>query len=294
MILAIIPARYDSTRFPGKPLVDLKGKPMIQRVWEQARQAKSVDEVLVATDDARIAAVVESFGGLAVMTPRSCASGTDRIAIAARGFRGPATGRPLHANDIVINVQGDEPLLPPAMIDQLVALIRKSKAPMATLMRPLAGREEYLNPNCVKAVAGKNGRALYFSRSPIPMLRDGGKTPSGPFTGLHVGIYAYRAAFLQKLAKFRPTPLEKLEKLEQLRVLENGYDIALGTTRLKSQAVDTPRDAAKVRAQLTMNPAEVLELDTYSDKQIRQWSAEDTWKSGEKASWLNRRRTKAK
>ncbi len=239
MILAVIPARYDSSRFPGKPLVDLKGKPMIQRVWERAKAARSVDEVLVATDDARIAAVVKSFGGKAVMTPKSCASGTDRIAIAVRKFRGRAS--------VVVNVQGDEPLLPPAMIDQLVALMRKSKAPMGTLMRPLENRAEYLDPNCVKAVADGKGRALYFSRAPIPHLREGGSRPEGAFVGLHVGIYAYRAAFLQKLARMGQTPMETLEKLEQLRVLENGYSIAIAQTRLHSQAVDTPADAAKVR-----------------------------------------------
>ena len=240
-VLGLIPARYESSRFPGKPLVDLKGKPMIQRVWEQAMKAKSLDAVAVATDDLRIKRVVESFGGLAIMTPLDCVSGTDRIAIAVRklGGKGPS---------IVVNVQGDEPLLPPQMIDQLVALIRKSGAPMATLCRPLASRGEYLNPNAVKVVTDKAGKALYFSRSPIPMQREGGKkAPAGPYVGLHVGIYAYRAGFLQKLARFKPTPLELAEKLEQLRVLENGYSIAVGQTRLSSQAIDTPADAAKVR-----------------------------------------------
>jgi 3-deoxy-manno-octulosonate cytidylyltransferase (CMP-KDO synthetase) len=242
--LAIIPARYQSSRFPGKPLVDLKGKPMIQRVWEQAMQAKSLDAVAVATDDLRIKRVVESFGGMAIMTPKSCVSGTDRIAIAARKFGRRAS--------IIVNVQGDEPLLPPKMIDQLVALLKKSKAPMATLCRPLE-RGSQGNPNHVKVVMDKAGRALYFSRAAIPYQRDPLRGAGGPavrpyaYVGLHVGIYAYRADFLQKLAKFRPTPLEGLEKLEQLRVLENGYGIAVGVTRGLSVAVDTPADAQKVR-----------------------------------------------
>lgn len=236
MILAIIPARYSSSRFPGKSLVDLKGKPMIQRVWEQAMKAKSVDAVAVATDDLRIKRVVESFGGIAIMTPKSCASGTDRIAIAAKKFGKKAR--------IVVNVQGDEPLLPPGMIDQVVALIKKSKAPMATLCRPLE-RGEYGNPNNVKVVMDKQGKALYFSRAAIPHDREGkGKLQS---VGLHVGLYAYRADFLQKVAKLTPTSLEQLEKLEQLRVLENGYSIAVGLTKGMSVAVDTPADAAKVR-----------------------------------------------
>jgi 3-deoxy-manno-octulosonate cytidylyltransferase (CMP-KDO synthetase) len=241
VILALIPARYASSRFPGKPLIDLKGKPMIQRVWEQTMKAKSVDAVAVATDDLRIKRVVESFGGLAIMTPIHCVSGTDRVAIAARKIKGRKPG-------IVVNVQGDEPMLPPAMIDQLVALVKKSGAPMATLCRPLRDKAEYLNSNAVKVVADKAGRALYFSRSPIPMWRDGGtKAPIGPQVGLHVGLYAYRYDFLQRLAKLKPTPLELTEKLEQLRVLENGYDIALGQTRLVSQSIDTPEDAERVR-----------------------------------------------
>ncbi len=235
--LGLIPARYASARFPGKPLIDLEGKPMIQRVWEQAMRARSLDRVAVATDDLRIKRVVESFGGTVVMTPASCASGTDRIAVAARALN-------LKSRGLVVNVQGDEPLLPPAMIDQVVALLKKSGAPMATLCRPLE-KGEYADPNCVKVVMGKSGQALYFSRAPIPYDRHGmGRLVS---VGLHVGLYAYRGAFLQALAGLKPTPLEQLEKLEQLRVLENGYAIAVGQTRLKSTAVDTPADAAKVR-----------------------------------------------
>jgi 3-deoxy-manno-octulosonate cytidylyltransferase (CMP-KDO synthetase) len=242
-VLALIPARYASSRFPGKPLIDLKGKPMIQRVWEQAMKAKSLDAVAVATDDLRIKRVVESFGGLAIMTPVHCVSGTDRIAIAVQNLKKKPS--------IVVNVQGDEPLLPPQMIDQLVNILKKSDAPMATLCRPLEDRAEYLNPNAVKVVIDKVGKALYFSRAAVPLVRDSvgaGRWPARhPGVGLHIGIYAYRADFLQKLARFRPTPLEMTEKLEQLRVLENGFEIAVGQTRLASHAIDTPQDAARVR-----------------------------------------------
>ena len=234
-VLGLIPARYASGRFPGKPLIDLKGKPMIQRVWEQAMRAKSLDAVAVATDDLRIKRVVEAFGGVAVMTPVSCASGTDRIAMAVRklGLK-PA---------MVVNIQGDEPLLPPAMIDQLVEVLKKSGAPMATLCRPL-GPGDLANPHAVKVVLGLNGRALYFSRAAIPHARDKAALAS---VGLHVGLYAYRAPFLQQLARLKPTPLEKIEKLEQLRVLENGFGIAVGLTRLRSHSVDTPADAQRIR-----------------------------------------------
>ena len=235
MNLILIPARFASARFPGKPLVDLKGKPMIQRVWEQACKAKGVDAVGVATDDRRIATVVKAFGGTAVMTPVSCVSGTDRIARAARKWR-------LKDSDLVINVQGDEPLLPPKMIEELVALMKKSGAPMGTLCRAIRNSDEWASPNCVKAIY-EGDRALYFSRV---QFKKSPKNSKG--MGLHVGIYAYRWGFLKKLAKLRQTPMEKLERLEQLRVLENGYSIAIAETSLQSQAVDTPTDAAKVRA----------------------------------------------
>jgi 3-deoxy-manno-octulosonate cytidylyltransferase (CMP-KDO synthetase) len=239
-VLGLIPARYASSRFPGKPLIDLKGKPMIQRVWEQAMRCRSLDAVAVATDDERIKRVVEAFGGLAVMTPAHCASGTDRIALAVRKLR-------LRGMSVVVNVQGDEPMLPPAMIDQVVAVLRRSGAPMATLCRPLRDRAEFLNPNAVKVVMDLGGRALYFSRSPIPHPRSGPWPATLPSVGLHVGLYAYRADFLQKLAKLRPTALEQAEKLEQLRVLEHGHAIAVGRTLLSSHSIDTPGDARRLR-----------------------------------------------
>ena len=250
-VLAFIPARFASSRFPGKPLIDLKGKPMIQRVWERARQARGVDAVYVATDDARIATVVRSFGGEAILTPKSCPSGTDRIAAALKKL-----GR-VPGDAIVVNMQGDEPLLPPAMVAQLVSVLKKSGAPMATLARPLAPGD-YTNPNAVKVLWDARGLALYFSRAAIPYHRDrpgqdpSGKVPSGDSLrlGLHVGLYAYRCAFLKRLAAVRPCALEKAEKLEQLRVLDLGERVAVGFTRLHSAAVDTPDDARRVRALL--------------------------------------------
>jgi len=240
-VYAFIPARFASTRFPGKPLIDLKGKPMVQRVWEQACKAKGVDAVYVATDDKRIATVVQAFGGKAIMTPVSCPTGTDRLAAVLKKLKGVKDG------DIVINVQGDEPLLPPSMIELVVKALKTSGAPMATLARPLT-QDEYLNPNNVKVLWDAKGLALYFSRAPIAYHRDKpGKLPVGLRLGLHVGLYAYRVGFLKRLAKIKPMALEMAEKLEQLRVLDLGECIAIGFTKALSVAIDTPADAAKVR-----------------------------------------------
>jgi 3-deoxy-manno-octulosonate cytidylyltransferase (CMP-KDO synthetase) len=241
--LGVIPARFGSSRFPGKPLVDLCGKPMLQWVWEQAMKAKSLDAVLIATDDARIARVAKAFGAEAVMTPVSCPTGTDRIALAARG-RGAG---------IVVNIQGDEPLLPPALIDTLVALLKKDKAAsMATLAHPITDAAEFANPNAVKVVLGVDGRALYFSRAAMPFARNapngrGAEGPNGRLGLKHIGLYAYRASFLQAFTRLKPTPLEQLEALEQLRALEHGHAIQVGIVGRPTQAVDTPQDAAKVR-----------------------------------------------
>lgn len=249
-VLAFIPARFASSRFPGKPLIDLKGKPMIQRVWERAAKARGLDAIYVATDDARIAAVVRSFGGHALMTPSSCPSGTDRIAAALKTLGGV----PDHA--ILVNVQGDEPLLPPAMIERAVAALKASGAPMATLARPLENGE-YADPNAVKVLWDEHGLALYFSRAAIPFNRDQpGRLPvpgpragarGGLRLGLHVGLYAYRAGFLRRLAAARPCALEIAERLEQLRALDMGERIAVSFIRAHSTAVDTPADAARVR-----------------------------------------------
>ena len=240
-VLAFIPARFASTRFPGKPLIDLKGKPMIQRVWEQACKAKGLDAVYVATDDQRIAAAVGSFGGRALMTPSSCPSGTDRLAAALKRLKGVAD------DAILVNVQGDEPLLPPAMVEQVVAVLKRTGAPMATLARPLT-QAEYLSPNNVKVLWDAKGLALMFSRASIAYHRDKpGVLPQGLRLGLHVGLYAYRAGFLKRLTRVKPTALELTEKLEQLRVLDLGERIAVGFTTAQSHAIDTPADAARVR-----------------------------------------------
>lgn len=231
----VIPARYASTRLPAKALLRQTGKYLVQHVYEQARRSKRVDEVIVATDDPRILAAVEGFGGRVVLTRRDHPSGSDRVAeVAAR----------LDA-DIIINVQGDEPLIDPQAIDRLPALLEKDPtAAMATLATPLREMEQWLNPNCVKVVTDGSGQALYFSRSPIPYVRDGQpdfrKEP--PMFLQHLGIYAYRREFLLRLAKLPPTRLEQLEKLEQLRVLSAGQRIQVGIVPRPSIGVDTMED----------------------------------------------------
>ncbi len=250
-VVVVIPARFASSRFPGKPLIDLAGRPMIQRVWERARAARGVDAVHVATDDVRIAQVVRAFGGSALMTPPGCASGTDRIEAALRRLPG------LPADAVVVNVQGDEPLLPPAMVEAVVAALRTTSAPMATLAGPL-DPERYRDPNAVKVLWDRRGLALYFSRAPLPYHRDRpGDLPRARTAGagalrvgLHIGLYAYRRGFLARFARSRPCALELAERLEQLRALDLGERIAVAPTRLSSAAVDTPADAARVRALL--------------------------------------------
>ncbi len=243
-VVVVIPARYASSRLPGKPLADINGKPMIQHVVERARQATLVHDVIVATDDQRIADAVHGFGGTAVMTPVDCQSGSDRIAIVART---------LPAAEIIVNVQGDEPVIPPAMIDEAVApLLTDPSLPVGTLVTRLRTTEELLDPNTVKAVIDRNGRALYFSRSPVPFGRD--CTPAELVNRFpvyrHIGMYVYRRAFLIHYATLAQTPLEQAEKLEQLRILEHGYAIHAAVTTHQSLAVDTPADLERVRALL--------------------------------------------
>lgn len=238
--LVVIPARYGSTRFEGKPLADILGKPMIVHVWERARAAKAADRVLVATDDERITRAVEAYGGEAVLTSREHPTGTDRIAEVA------------HATDheIIINVQGDEPLLEPGMVDEVAALLLDdSRADMATLMTPIVTEEEFQHPNVVKVVANVAGYALYFSRAPIPHSRIAGIVQ--PY--VHIGIYGYRREFLLKFTRLAPTPLERTESLEQLRALEHGYRIRIAATQFPyaGVSVDTPDDIEAVRAVLT-------------------------------------------
>jgi 3-deoxy-manno-octulosonate cytidylyltransferase (CMP-KDO synthetase) len=235
--LGVIPARYGAQRFPGKPLALIAGKPLVQRVYEQARQAARLDDVVVATDDTRILEVVEGFGGTAVLTSPDCPSGTDRAAEAARAY--PC--------DLVVNIQGDEPLMKPAMINQLVAGMAESPgAEMGTLARPVESAEVWANPNVVKVVFGATGNALYFSRCPLPYGRDA----QGGFVAgqahKHIGIYAYRKEFLLKFVTLPPGVLERTEKLEQLRALENGFAIRVWVTPHDSIGVDRPEDVQLV------------------------------------------------
>jgi len=231
-ITIIIPARYDSVRLPGKPLLDETGKTLIQHVVENAMRAEIADNVVVATDDERILRAVESFGGKAVMTSIDHTSGTDRLAEAAKKLQ-------LADDDIVINVQGDEPDIEPDLISRLASLINESDAPMATLCTPLSSQEAE-NPNKVK-VAFSGDRAIYFSRSKIPHDRDG----TGTKYYLHVGIYAYRTDFLKTYSSMEPTELEQTEKLEQLRVLENGYPIAIAVVEYDGIGIDTAEEYAE-------------------------------------------------
>lgn len=239
----VIPARYASTRLPGKPLLRQSGKYLIQHVYERACQARHADSVVVATDDPRIVAAVESFGGQAVMTQRTHPSGTDRVAEVARGLDA----------DVIVNLQGDEPLIDPASLDLLANLVHHDRyVDMATLAVPLHSIEQWRNPNCVKVVCSAQGRALYFSRSPIPFVRDGQPDfAAKPARFLqHLGLYAYRRDFLLALAQLPAEPLEQLEKLEQLRVLAMGRQIQVGIVEHCGQGVDTYDDYERFLATL--------------------------------------------
>ena len=244
-IAAVIPARYASTRLPGKPLLDILGKPMIQRVYENACRAKGLDEVAVATDDERIFACVQGFGGRCLMTSPSCANGTERLHEAAGKLMA----------DAYVNIQGDEPLLEPSAIDLLCACLRGEDAPAcATLARPCSFGEA-ANPNLVKVVLDARGQALYFSRARIPYPRDGGE---GIGYLAHIGVYAYRADTLERFAKAPSSPLEDIEKLEQLRLLQMGIPIRVIQTRAWGPGVDTKEDLEEVRRLLSGKPAGAL------------------------------------
>ena len=234
-VVCIIPARYASTRLPGKPLLDIAGKPMIQHVVERVQQARRTSRVIVATDDERIAEAVRSFGGEARMTSSDHLTGTDRLAEVA------AT---LPEMDLILNIQGDEPLIPPQAIDELIAAFDDCPdLPMATLMTPMTETETN-NPAAVKVVVSLDGHALYFSRSLIPYPRNPG---SQWRCFKHIGVYAYRRDFLLRFAALPPSPLEVTESLEQLRALENGYRIRVIQTPFRSIGVDTPADLEEVR-----------------------------------------------
>jgi len=245
---AVIPARYGSTRFEGKPLADILGKPMIQHVYEGVRQSKLIDEVIVATDDQRILEAVKSFGGKAIMTSATHFTGTDRVAEVAKNLK----------SEIIVNVQGDEPLIKGSIIDKAIRpLLTDDTLHMSTLMTRIEEVRDWLNPHIVKVVVDQKNFALYFSRSPIPFPRDLniGRLESNPFgtsrplpkrVFKHIGVYVFRKKFLLNFSKMKPTPLEKLEKLEQLRALENGYRIKVTPVNYEPICVDTPEDLEKI------------------------------------------------
>jgi len=245
----VIPARYGSTRLPGKALVPILGKPMLQWVHERARASKA-SEVYVATDDERIAKVAQGFGASVVMTAATHQSGTDRIAEVSRSLQWPA-------NRIVVNVQGDEPLMPPRLINQVAEVLEQhAGAAIATLAAPILSIEEFLDPNAVKVVTDATGRALYFSRAPIPWDRDGATTGGAAQQSFsearrHLGLYAYRVGALQRIASLPASALEQREKLEQLRALENGFEIRLvDAAERPGQDVNTAEDLERVIAQV--------------------------------------------
>ncbi len=236
-VIGVIPSRYGAQRFPGKPLALIAGVPMIVRVIRQAKKAKRLSEVWVATDDRRIALEVEKAGATAVMTPPSLKSGTDRIAYSVRNQEA----------DIIVNIQGDEPIMAPAAIDAAVEVLQKDpRVLMSTVVIPLSDKKEWLDPNVVKAVLGLKGDVLYFSRAPVPYPREGGM----PRAYKHMGLYGYRPAWLQLMATLKPTPLELTEKLEQLRAMENGVVIRAAVRKVESIAVDVPADVKKVERHL--------------------------------------------
>ena len=245
MYRIVIPARYGSTRLPGKPLLEIAGKPMLQWVYERAA-ASLAREVVIATDDERIMLLAAGFGASAVLTSRDHVSGTDRIAEVAtlRGWR---------EDDVVVNLQGDEPGMPTSLVEQVAALLSEHpRADIATLATPVRDRDEYFDPNAVKVVTDHAGRALYFSRAPIPWYRDPAGL-EGPVIGArrHLGLYAYRVSALRRLSALEPAPLERAEQLEQLRALAHGLCIVVGeASRRPGPDVNTAEDLARAAAAL--------------------------------------------
>ena len=249
-VVAIIPARYGSTRLPGKPLANIGGKPMIQHVYESASKARELDRVLVATDDRRIEKAVKSFGGEVMMTAKRHRSGTDRLAEVAHKIRA----------DWLVNVQGDLPFIHADTIAQAVLPMRRDRTiPMATVCTPIYDESEWRNPNVVKVLTDHAGFALYFSRAPIPFVRNGVIDPRGRKTARtkrhlfgyrHLGLYVYRRDFLLKFARLQPTELERIESLEQLRALQNGYRIYVAEVDERSIEVDTLADLKKAERYL--------------------------------------------
>jgi 3-deoxy-manno-octulosonate cytidylyltransferase (CMP-KDO synthetase) len=248
-ITAFIPARYESTRFPGKPLAAIAGKPMIQHVYERACSCEDIAAVVVATDDGRILREVRRFGGKAVLTAAKHLSGSDRIAEAALAMG-------LEDVDLVVNIQGDQPLFEPSSVADLIRPFRREgeEIPMSTLQHRIVDREEIEDPNIVKVVTDRNGWALFFSRRPIPFYRDPG---SEPIFYKHLGFYAQRLWFLKAFASLPPGDLESAEKLEQLRVLENGYRIKVVETLHDSIEIDTYKDIEKAERIIAQRSAPI-------------------------------------
>ncbi|GGX81424.1 3-deoxy-manno-octulosonate cytidylyltransferase [Litchfieldella qijiaojingensis] len=249
--IAVIPARYASSRLPGKPLLDIGGEPMVVKVWRQAKQSRA-SRVVVATDDERIHDVIAEAGGEVLMTRADHLTGTDRLSEVAESLA-------LTEEAILVNVQGDEPLLPPVLIDQVAeCLAEDPDASIATLAEPIMDAEALFSPHVVKVVRDLSGRALYFSRAPVPWHRE--EWGDGPLTGhsgplaqdvwlRHIGLYAYRAGFLAAYRGWSPAPLERLEQLEQLRALQQGHRIQVGLAcQAHPAGVDTPEDLVRVRA----------------------------------------------
>jgi 3-deoxy-manno-octulosonate cytidylyltransferase (CMP-KDO synthetase) len=240
--LGVVPARYGAQRFPGKPLALIAGKSLVQRVYEQAAKAERLDKVVVATEDTRILEAVEAFGGDAMLTSPECATGTDRVAEVARAYD----------CELVLNIQGDEPLMRPEMIDQLVSGMQADpKCVMGTLARKLESAANLDNPNVVKVALAQNGAALYFTRSRVPFVRDAKTSDAPEWLKLanfykHLGIYAFQREFLLKFVALPQSDLEKTEKLEQLRALENGFAIKVWITPHDSIGVDRPEDVELV------------------------------------------------
>lgn len=232
-ITIVIPARYESSRFPGKPLAQLAGKPLIQHVYEQAIRVSQVDQVIVATDDMRIQKAVAQFGGVVQMVTTPCRTGTDRVAEIVRSV----------SSEIVVNLQADEILLNPNLLDDLIVPFLAQPVPMGTLKRKMKSQEDLLQPSVVKVVVDQEGRALYFSRAAIPHTRDQAQQPqTAPFASIHLGVYIFQKDTLLQFAELPTGILENAEKLEQLRALEHGIPITVWETRQPSLRIDTPED----------------------------------------------------
>jgi 3-deoxy-manno-octulosonate cytidylyltransferase (CMP-KDO synthetase) len=247
MFHVIIPARFDASRLPGKPLLSIGDRPLIQWVWQRATQSGAAS-VIIATDDARILEAAQGFGADCVLTSAQHASGTDRIAEVVRA-------RGIGAEQIVVNLQGDEPMMPPAVIGEVAQALRvRPQADIATAVAPILSLPEFRDASCVKALRARDGRALYFSRAPVPWPRDSivaGEPVRFDGAWRHIGIYAYRVQSLLQFAAWPPTPLEQTEKLEQLRALEHGMHIHLvALSHAPPAGVDTPADLERVRANL--------------------------------------------